>query len=553
MKSIKDRAVGVILSTAMFFCAVIPSGCNSREAEDIRDIEEVTEQFVEYFGSGDEDELKFLVEEGFSYEIARQEKSNILLKIASKTEIEDIERIEIDREKQTAKARVVFSYIDIYEFSKDQTENFMSEDDYLEAVDSFKDRTNKRLTINYLFDEDVGKWIVKNRSAEKYMELFRDSYLINPVNVSPEDAIDMFNSVFEGVAAGNFDQPAFELEFDRIRVFDDVVNYDPALMAAAEEFAKAYFTYIVDHGYTLENEDGYPYTVTLKGKIPSREEILSYFSSDEHQIEMYMAIIRVESVDNALSDDEIWNGMYAEIYYDLAKRIPDMKGQDLSLDLVITGEFGDEPKVVFPYVDLLPITPDDVLDANAVSDEQAARCFQKAVESLYLAGELTQEQYEKYLAGINTASGRQPEDVQMIEWEGTESHANQAVNVYEYIPDWSDGTLIYGKSDEDQYGFQMHYSKQPGWLDTAGYCIGDDGITVMVRYDHKFSKGTVLEYDWALNGEKYGESGIYVVEENGQDTFEFTIPVKLIQNVYTCEFRLWEEGHTHVIAYVELY
>ena len=99
----------------------------------------------------------------------------------------------------------------------------------------------------------------------------------------------------------------------------------------------------------------------------------------------------------------------------------------------------------------------------------------------------------------------------------------------------------------------MHYSKQPGWLDTAGYCIDDEGITVMVRFDHKFAAGTVLEFDWELNGDKVNGTQTFIVEENGQDTFEFTMPVKYIDHVSTCDFRLWEEGHSHVIAYVQLY
>ena len=102
MKNIKDMAVGVILSTAMLFCAVLPAGCNSREEKDIEEIKDVTEQFVDAFGSGDITEIRNLVEEDFSFRIYDEENSSILFKIASKTEIESFERFEVDRKDLTA-------------------------------------------------------------------------------------------------------------------------------------------------------------------------------------------------------------------------------------------------------------------------------------------------------------------------------------------------------------------------------------------------------------------------------------------------------------------
>ncbi|MBQ5767686.1 MAG: hypothetical protein IIV94_02220, partial [Clostridiales bacterium] len=139
-----------------------------------------------------------------------------------------------------------------------------------------------------------------------------------------------------------------------------------------------------------------------------------------------------------------------------------------------------------------------------------------------------------------------------VNWQGTPEHENQAVNVFEYIPDWSDGTLIYGGSDIDSNGIYMHYSKEPGWLHTAGYNIGDDGVTVMLKYDHVFLAGDELEYDWYINGEQYGDTVKFTVEDDGTLEFEFTFPDYEIDRYSTCELRLWESGHSHVIAYVKL-
>ena len=553
MKNIKDMAVGIILSTAMLFYAVLPSGCNSNEAKDIEQIKDVTEQFVEAFGSGDLQEIRELTEEDFSYSIIDEENSSILLKIASKTEIKSYERVEIDRKDLTAKARIVISYIDTADFSKSMTNSYMSEEDYMNEIASYKDRKSANLTLNYIFDEYEGRWILKEKSADKYMKLFDRPYYLRVVSLSPQEASEIFKDVIEELAEGQFVRPEFELDFEKLRVFDDGVYDDPVLSDAIETFAKAYFSYIVEHGITIEEIDGNPYYVSLKGTAPSKDEILGYLSGEEHAIEYFMALIRSENPNSSFTEDEVWSSYYADIYFDLAKRIPIMNGEDYRIDLLIQYEYGDSPKVEQTYGAILPISEDEVYYASQISDDQAARCYQKAVESLYLAGELTQEEYEKYLSNINTVIGGEPDPDSIIVWEGTENHQNQAINVTEYIPDWSDGTLIYGKSDEDSYGFRMHYSKQPGWLDTAGYCIDDEGITIMVRFDRKFAAGTVLEFDWELNGDNVNGTQTFVVEENGQDTFEFTMPIKHIDHFSTCDFRLWEEGHSHVIAYVQLY
>jgi hypothetical protein len=111
---------------------------------------------------------------------------------------------------------------------------------------------------------------------------------------------------------------------------------------------------------------------------------------------------------------------------------------------------------------------------------------------------------------------------------------------------------MYGASDTDENGIYMHYSKEPGWLNTAGYCIDDHGITMMVTFHKSFTMGTVLEYDWELGDEDYGETEQFTVQENGQRTFEFTLPVDSVPTPGGVEFRLWEQGHSHVIAYVYL-
>ena len=85
-----------------------------------------------------------------------------------------------------------------------------------------------------------------------------------------------------------------------------------------------------------------------------------------------------------------------------------------------------------------------------------------------------------------------------------------------------------------------------------GYCIGPDGITVMVKYDHVFPAGTELVFDWYIDGVQYGDSISFIVSKDGSTEFEFTLPDSEISKYGTCELRLWESGHSHVIAYVKL-
>ena len=68
------------------------------------------------------------------------------------------------------------------------------------------------------------------------------------------------------------------------------------------------------------------------------------------------------------------------------------------------------------------------------------------------------------------------------------------------------------------------------------------------------SKETVKKH-FAVSMQHYTfavKAFVDTVEEFGMDEFEFSIPSKLVSAGNTAEFRLWETGHTHVIAYVKL-
>lgn len=551
--SLRRKAAAVLLSAVLSISAVMTAGCGISQAKDEAMLQDLSARFIEAVKSGDEDEIEELTGKEYSYTFKDESKAGIVMQMASKTEIEEYKSIQIDREHNKAKVRLKLSYFSLNDFVRDEG-YMLTEEEYTEKIDAYETRVTDYFSISFKLSED-GSWIIDDSAVTRLMSKIDRPYYIQIATISAADAEAAVEGLFAGLAEGDFDQEYYTLDLAEMRAFDDGMYNSDLLDEAVGEFTKAYIGYIVDNGMTCEPEGSfeYAYTYNITGKAPSSDDILAYLSSDERVTEAYMAAIRIESGCSDMTEDEIWSSMYAEIYFDLAKKIPDMDGEDYSQTIYFDTTAYD-PEIVLGW-SLLPFTSYDMVGAGAVSDAQAQECYIQAVTNLYLAGELTEEQYNEYLdtsEDNDEGSGDFQNEVGFIDWPGTEDHPNQAVLVYEYIPDWSDGTLIYGASDTDENGIYMHYSKEPGWLNTAGYCIDDDGITIMVTFDKSFTMGTVLEYDWELGDEDYGETEQFTVQKNGQNTFEFTLPVDSVPTPGGVEFRLWEQGHSHVIAYVYL-
>lgn len=551
--SLRRKAAAVLLSAVLSISAVMTAGCGISQAKDEAMLQDLSARFIEAVKSGDEDEIEELTGKEYSYTFKDESKAGIVMQTASKTEIEEYKSIQVDREHNKAKVRLKLSYFSLNDFVLDEG-YMMTEEEFTEKIDAYETRVTDYFSISFKLSED-GSWIIDDSAVTRFMSKFDRPYYIQIATISAADAEAAAEGLFAGLAEGDFDQEYYTLDLAEMRAFDDGMYNSDLLDEAVGEFTKAYIGYIVDNGMTCEPEGSfeYAYTYNITGKAPSSDDILAYLSSDERVTEAYMAAIRIESGCSYMTEDEIWSSMYAEIYFDLAKKIPDMDGEDYYQTIYFDTTAYD-PEIVLGW-SLLPFTSYDMVGAGAVSDAQAQECYIQAVTNLYLAGELTEEQYNEYLdtsEDNDEGAGDFQNEVGFIDWPGTEDHPNQAVLVYEYIPDWSDGTLIYGASDTDENGIYMHYSKEPGWLNTAGYCIDDDGITIMVTFDKSFTMGTVLEYDWELGDEDYGETEQFTVQENGQKTFEFTLPVDSVPTPGGVEFRLWEQGHSHVIAYVYL-
>ena len=556
MKINKNGISSLILAAAMLMTTLLPMGCSSKEAKIKAQLNDLAETFIADFASGDKDKMEDLVEGRFDYQISYAKQSKILLKIASKTEIDEIVSFEVDQKEGKARLRTKLSYIDIYEFGKDKENRNISVEECMANVDTYKNRSTTNYTFNFVLDDD-GNWKIRNVAAERYEELFNHQYVLSVIALSKEQAKQECKSVFEKLARGEFNQLMFTYDINEMGAFNTWGRSEQSINDAMSEFAKSYFSFIVEHGITVEETDN-PLQYKITGYVPSKDALLSYFASDEYAIESSMATIRAELAKNDTKRQEVWDNYIAGTYYDLAKQIPNLLGEEFSV--IFKVKAGDDNVVIAADGPLFTITTDDIFACPKYEYAQGQAARKKAIQALFDAGELTRAQYDMYMSEYRNDGGNYPgrdtgnenASTGTTSWKGSSEFPNQAVNVKEETPEWSEGKIIYGTSDPDKNGISMLYSKQPGWLNTAGYNLSETGITVMVKYDKKFAKGTELEFDWDINGSTQQYAVPFVVPEDGADEFFFTIPAKLVSAGDTAEFRLWEKGHAHVIAYVKL-
>ena len=138
MKTKNNKAVVLFLTAAMLMTSVLPMGCSSKEAKIQAILKEKAETFIEVYASGDKDKIDDLIDGSFTYQISYAKQHDILLKMASKTEIEDIENFEVDRKAGKARIRTKISYIDIREFGRDKENKNLTKEECLEKIDAYE-------------------------------------------------------------------------------------------------------------------------------------------------------------------------------------------------------------------------------------------------------------------------------------------------------------------------------------------------------------------------------------------------------------------------------
>ena len=109
MKNALKRAASLVMTTVLLAVALLPAGC-SRKAKDEEKIKETVQDFFEIFPTGNSDDIEDLISGDFTYSYIRdKERMEIMLKIASKTEIESIKSIDIsdDHHKARVKMKII--------------------------------------------------------------------------------------------------------------------------------------------------------------------------------------------------------------------------------------------------------------------------------------------------------------------------------------------------------------------------------------------------------------------------------------------------------------
>ena len=394
MKIKNSKAVVMFLATALLLTAVLSTGCKSKEARIKEELQNKAEEFIEEFASGDINKMEDLVDGRFDYIISISAKKDILLKLASKTEIEDIESFEIDTKAGKAKIRTKLSYIDISEFGRDKNNRGISIDECIANVDTYEKRKTDNFTFNFVMGDD-GTWKIKDTTAERYEDLFNRQYLLSVMALSKDQAKQECISVFEKIARGEFKQQMFIFDVEEVGAMNtwnrDVADINDAMT----EFSKAYFAFFVEHGLTIkETSNAYEYKIT--GYVPSKEGLMSYYASEEYAIESNMAAIRAELAGDSAKRQAVWDSFIAGIYYDMAKMIPNLMGEEYSITMKVVND-GNDVKIQAKTA-LCGITTNDIFAAPKYDYAQDMAARKKAIQALYDAGELNRAQYDKYMS-----------------------------------------------------------------------------------------------------------------------------------------------------------
>ena len=378
----------------MLISAVLPAGCMSKEAKIELELQYKTEEFIAEFASGDINKMEDMVDGRFDYSISIATKKDIMLKLASKTEVDKYENFEVDTKAGKAKLRTKISYIDIFEFGRDKNNRGISIEECMANVDTYEKRETANFTFNFVRGDD-GSWKIKDTTAERYEDLFNHQYLLSVMALSKDKAKEACLDVFSRIARGEFNQQMFVFDIEDVGAMN-TWNRDVAdIKDAMTEFSKAYFTFFVEHGLTIEEtSNAYEYKIT--GYVPSKEGLVSYYASDEYAIESNMAAIRAETAANDNKRQAVWDSFIAGIYYDMAKMIPDLMGEEYSITLKVVND-GNEVKIEAKSA-LCSITTDDIFAAPKYDYNQDKAARKKAIQALFDAGELNRAQYDKYMS-----------------------------------------------------------------------------------------------------------------------------------------------------------
>ena len=103
MKITRYRAVELLLATALLLGFILSSGCSGCSINLLdydhyspEQVEGVISYFIEKFGEGDSDVVEGLVEDGFECDFKTGPKEEVMLRMASRTDIREFVSIDVE-------------------------------------------------------------------------------------------------------------------------------------------------------------------------------------------------------------------------------------------------------------------------------------------------------------------------------------------------------------------------------------------------------------------------------------------------------------------------
>ncbi len=546
-------AAVILISTA---------GCHTEDPVDTSAIEQIPARFIDAIAT-DNAAAIISITRDYDYADETEDKKAILGEYydlfehyVSLTEITEIGEIVLDEveegEELTAEVDFTFSYVDLNRLDASLPSEYQTRDQLIEAMDSCSDRKEKTFTLEFVRNEITEEWFMHKKSAAKIMDLLwgQMGNIPYPVDISPEDALATFEQYINDLAADGNSSIATNVEEDDFRAYDPIVTRGEGTQThtALYNFVQAYYTYILDHDYEIEQVE--PYHYILHGSAPSSAELSEAISSEEFLVEFYSNFVRYHTwIDTAYLDEVMWDRQSSMIYDTLTEAIEDCSEEEFDLEIQAYA-YASSDRLFDVISDVVIVPSRSIYEIeHSVTWTQMESYMTQALDNLLANGEISEEEYNAWIRDLT------PDNYGYSETDNVSSlgHENQAVGTHEQVPEWcEDGSLVYGYSSPDERGVWMFYSKEPGYLDTVGYYIGDGGIWITNYYDCDFDAGTMLEVDWWIDGEQVVDAEIYEVTEDGTTEVEVFLPNDHPYSIDECEMRLWLPGHSYVISYVTL-
>ena len=547
------------VASALVLIMLLASGCKGGSNDDAEYIASIPEAYIDALAESDVRSVNKYTgwrryEEVVVDLMSGHDTYDLYLYAVSQTEFEDMGEVVFNDDHTRAHIDVSLSYPNLQPLIREGCGyTCLTSNEIIENIDNGMYDQTRDITLIFEYDEDEDKWYMTSSSARKLWKLYDyDEYWYLLI---PEVSLDELQSAYEGaflsIANGDFDDLHMEYDLEDFRVYDDVSvrGEGEKTQEAVENFVSAYIGYVLDHDHEFDEEDRNSYY--LIGSAPSTDDLYNALGEDEFLTQYYMNFIRYSNLGWDL--DEMWDDQSALVYNTLADAVPECSPEEYEFEasVDINGIVGPEvsDNWFIPQTTLIN-EPEMALFAaeHGVPRDQYLRCSEEAINRLYENGEVDERLRDSLIDRLYSQDESS---------EGNSSstvHPNQAVNTYEQVPEWCDDqSIVYGYSEPDENGIWMFYSKQPGWLDTVEYYVDDRQMCITCIYDRRFDRGTVLIADWWVDGEQVVDTDrIYITQDNTT-----IIPVSYELDGFPdgeiYEMRLWEEDHSHVIAYVTLY